>query len=111
MNSDNLTPFKALDLAVTRTGSQAAMAKLCDVSQPAVWKWLKESKQLPAEHVLTVERATGVSREMLRPDIYPPGLQAGIPFQTDPLEGRLAPSPDEHSCESRAESQSKADAA
>lgn len=81
MDPAHLSPFEALDLAVTRTGSQAAMAKICSVSQPAVHKWLTTSKQLPAEHVLKVEAATGVSRHDLRPDIYPRGLQDDSPFR------------------------------
>jgi DNA-binding transcriptional regulator YdaS (Cro superfamily) len=67
----NLTPFEALEIAVKRAGSQAKMAELCGVSQTAVWKWLQSSKRLPAEHILAVERATGVSRHDLRPDIHP----------------------------------------
>jgi DNA-binding transcriptional regulator YdaS (Cro superfamily) len=47
------------------------MARICGVSQAAVWKWLQSSKRLPAEHVLVVEAKTGVSRHHLRPDIYP----------------------------------------
>jgi len=66
-----LTPFEALQRAVERAGTQARMADLCGVSQTAVWKWLQSSKRLPAEHVLRVELATGVSRHDLRPDIYP----------------------------------------
>lgn len=65
------TPFEALNAAVTRSGSQSAFGRLCGVSQTAVWKWLQSSKRLPAEHVLKVERETGVSRHLLRPDIYP----------------------------------------
>lgn len=65
------TPFEALSDAVIRSGSQSAFARLCGVSQTAVWKWLQSGKRLPAEHVLTVERATGVSKHLLRPDIYP----------------------------------------
>lgn len=85
MDPERLSPFEALDLAVTRAGSQASLAKVCGVSQPAVWKWLNESKELPAEHVLKVEGATGVSRHSLRPDIYPRGLQDGVPHQPDVL--------------------------
>src|SRR3954470_15360776 len=83
MDAAHLTPLEALDLAVTRAGSQAALANICNVSQPAVWKWLKEAKQLPAEHVLRVEAATHVSRHALRPDLYPLGLQEGVPFNAD----------------------------
>lgn len=57
------------------------MADCFGVSQPTVWRWLNQSKQLPAEHVLTAEAATGVSRHLLRPDIYPlevPGPHAGF---------------------------------
>jgi DNA-binding transcriptional regulator YdaS (Cro superfamily) len=88
------TPEQALILAVNRMGSQAAMASLCGVSQTAVWKWLNESKLLPAEHVLKVECATHVQRHDLRPDLYPRGLQDGVPFCPDPLEGPLAVSGD-----------------
>jgi DNA-binding transcriptional regulator YdaS (Cro superfamily) len=61
----------ALAEAVEIAGSQTAFARICSVSQAAVWKWLQSNKPLPAEHVLTVERVTGVSKHLLRPDIYP----------------------------------------
>lgn len=67
----NSNPQKALRLATQMAGSQSAMARICSVSQAAVWKWLNRGKHLPAEHVLRVERATGVSRSLLRPDLYP----------------------------------------
>lgn len=49
------------------------MADAFGVSQPTVWRWINQSKQLPAERgeVLLAERLTGVSRHLLRPDIYP----------------------------------------
>lgn len=47
------------------------MADALGVSQPTIWRWLNQSKQMPAEHVLTAERLTGVSCHDLRPDIYP----------------------------------------
>lgn len=65
------TPFEALQEAVKVAGTQQAMAVICGVTQTAVWKWLQSSKRLPAEYVLRVEAATGVSRHHLRPDIYP----------------------------------------
>lgn len=67
-------PQTVLRAAVQAVGSQGAMARLLGISQPSVWKWLDKGKPLPAEHVLAVEAATGVSRHDLRPDIYPRDL-------------------------------------
>ncbi|MAO79608.1 MAG: cytoplasmic chaperone TorD [Nocardioides sp.] len=62
----------ALQLALDKAGSQVRLAEICGVSQPTVWGWLKTKKpRLPAEYVLKVEAALGVSRHELRPDIYP----------------------------------------
>lgn len=65
------TPFEALQAAVEKAGSQAEVARIAGVSAPAVWKWVQSSKRVPAEFVLKIEAATGVSRHDLRPDIYP----------------------------------------
>jgi DNA-binding transcriptional regulator YdaS (Cro superfamily) len=67
----NLNRFEALKLAVLRAGSQESFADAMGVAQGTVSKWLRLSKQLPAENVLTAERLYGVSRHDLRPDIYP----------------------------------------
>jgi len=72
---DNPTPFEALMLAVRRAGTQAALARIAGVSTTAVWKWVRYTKRVPAEYVLKVEAATGVSKHHLRPDIYPVGLR------------------------------------
>lgn len=61
----------ALSDAINVVGPQASFGRICGVSQAAVWKWLNVAGRLPAEHVLTVEAASGVSRHDLRPDIYP----------------------------------------
>ncbi len=66
-----LTPSDALKEAVAIAGGQSATARICQRSQAAVWKWLNNGKLLPAECVLAMESATGVSRHALRPDIYP----------------------------------------
>lgn len=64
------SPHEALKAALAKAGSQSALARICGVAQPTVWKWL-QTKRLPPLYVLTVEAATGVSRHHLRPDIYP----------------------------------------
>lgn len=58
-------------MAVERAGGQSGFARICGVSQPAVWKWLQSSKMLPGEHVLKVEAETGISRHLLNPKFYP----------------------------------------
>lgn len=69
--ANRFTPYEALKAALDRAGSQTKLAAICSVGQPAVSKWLQSSKRLPANYVLAVEAATGVSRYLLRPDIYP----------------------------------------
>ena len=83
------TRFEALKAAVAKAGSQSAFARICGVSQPSVWKWLQSSKQLPPEHVLKIEAATGVSRHDLRPDIYPlehPANPTAVPASPSAVE-------------------------
>jgi DNA-binding transcriptional regulator YdaS (Cro superfamily) len=85
-----ITPFEALKLAVKLAHGQSGLGRICGVGQPAVWKWLQSSKRLPAEHVLPVEAETGVSRHLLRPDIYPrenPSLHASCVSEPVPLCG------------------------
>jgi len=41
------------------------------IAPAAITKWLRPGGRIPAERVLTVERITGIRREILRPDIYP----------------------------------------
>lgn len=57
--------------AVRAAGSQSAFGRIVGRNQSTVHDWLSLEKPLPAEHVLTVEAATGISRHDLRPDIYP----------------------------------------
>lgn len=66
-----MTPHDALAAATARIGGQSALGRLIGVSQASVWRWIEGGKHLPAEHVLKVEAATGVSRHDLRPDLYP----------------------------------------
>jgi DNA-binding transcriptional regulator YdaS (Cro superfamily) len=63
----------ALVRAVKIIGSQSALARACKVTQAHVWYWLHKARHVPAEHVLTIERATdkAVTRHELRPDLYP----------------------------------------
>jgi Uma2 family endonuclease/DNA-binding transcriptional regulator YdaS (Cro superfamily) len=59
-----------LKTAVEIAGGQTALAEHIGSTQGHVSKWL-ERNYVPPEYVLPIERATGVSRHELRPDIYP----------------------------------------
>lgn len=69
---DGLTPYEALCTAIDILRSQAALARVCEVSPTAVWKWVQSSKRVPPEFVLRVEDATGIPCYVLNPDTYPP---------------------------------------
>jgi TorA maturation chaperone TorD len=55
-----------LDEAIRVAGGVGALARKIGISQPSVSNWAR----VPAERVLSVETATGVSRAVLRPDLY-----------------------------------------
>lgn len=63
----------ALQRAVDKAGSQAKLAVLLGgpIKQAHVSYWLRAQRRAPAEYVLAIEAATGVSRHDLRPDLYP----------------------------------------
>lgn len=56
--------------------NQSRFAEAIGTSQQLVSYWIRNGKLLPAEHVLETEKATGISRHELRPDIYPREDQA-----------------------------------
>jgi len=55
-----------LRAAIEAAGGVSELARRVGISQPSVSNWDK----VPAERVLAVETATGVSRIRLRPDLY-----------------------------------------
>lgn len=69
--NEYLTRYEALLAVRSCFKTEQEMADRFKVSQPTVWRWLNQSKQLPPQHVLAAEAATGVSRHFLRPDLYP----------------------------------------
>lgn len=68
---EELSRYEALVLCRDRAGSDSQMARDLGVPQPKVWRWINQSKQMPAEFVLLSEQLYGVSRHSIRPDIYP----------------------------------------
>lgn len=62
--------MEALERACKAVGNKKAMAKELGVGPSAISAWLTRGR-IPAEHVLKIERASGVPRTELRPDLYP----------------------------------------
>ena len=52
--------------AIEVAGSQVKLAKLLGISHQAINKW----RDVPTRHLVAIERATGVHRSLLRPDLY-----------------------------------------
>jgi TorA maturation chaperone TorD len=71
MNAD--ASLLALERAVELAGGQSALARAIGKSQSHIWHWLKVAKRVPAEAAVAIEKATGVTRQELRPDLYVEG--------------------------------------
>lgn len=54
--------------AIEKAGGQHALAQLLNVSQPTVHHYLYEN--CPPERARDIEKATGISRSQIRPDIF-----------------------------------------
>jgi DNA-binding transcriptional regulator YdaS (Cro superfamily) len=61
--------IKAIDTA----GGLTALGRKIGVTPQRIYNWRRSGK-IPANQVLAIERATGVSRHSMRPDIYPLGV-------------------------------------
>jgi len=59
---------RGLDEAIRAAGGVTELARRLGISQPSISNW----SRVPAERVVAVEAATGISREVLRPDLYRP---------------------------------------
>lgn len=64
-------PMKsAVKRAISKAGSQSELARLVGVTPQAVQQW-EAANRVSVRKALDVEKATGISRHDLRPDIYP----------------------------------------
>lgn len=60
----------SLERACKAVGGKKKMAGLLSVGPSAISQWLNRGR-IPAKYILAIERASGVSRHELHPDIYP----------------------------------------
>lgn len=74
---DNLQTSVAI--ACRAAEGQASLARALGIRQSTVSSWLRRGNELPAKFVIPVERAYGISRHDLRPDLYPPEERVPAP--------------------------------
>jgi DNA-binding transcriptional regulator YdaS (Cro superfamily) len=65
---------EGLRLAVEKAGSIRALARELGISAPSLLGW----RRIPSYRIIQVEMVTGIRREKLRPDLYRPGVGAGV---------------------------------
>ena len=73
-----------LERAINAAGGIAQLARKIGIAQPSVSNW----NRVPAQRVIAVEGATGVSRKVLRPDLY--SEPAVIDDTVDPIDAGRA---------------------
>lgn len=59
----------SIQVAVSRMGSQTALARAVNVTPQAVQMWVKLGR-VSINKLVEVERVSGVSRQQLRPDLF-----------------------------------------
>jgi len=55
-----------LEMLLAKVGNASRLATLIGVNKQAIYKW----QRIPADRLIDIEKATGIPREKLRPDLY-----------------------------------------
>lgn len=71
--------------AIDKAGGVAELARKIGIAQPSVSNW----NRVPAQRVIAVETATGISRRELRPDLYD-GSEPSAAHAVDPVDAGRA---------------------
>jgi TorA maturation chaperone TorD len=75
-----------LTRAIDKAGGVAELARKIGIAQPSVSNW----NRVPAQRVIAVEAATGISRRELRPDLYDESEFAAAQRAVDPVDAGRA---------------------
>lgn len=57
---------KIIENACEEAGGMRALGRAMGIPYQSIQAW----KEIPAQHILTIERVTGIPREQLRPELY-----------------------------------------
>ncbi len=74
---------QGLQSAIESVGGISALARALGLAQPSVSAW----QRIPAERVVSIETVTGLSRTVLRPDLFSPHAQS---IDIEPIEAMRA---------------------
>ena len=72
--------------AIYKAGGVAELARKIGIAQPSVSNW----NRVPAQRVIAVEAATGISRRELRPDLYDGSEPSAAAQAVDPVDAGRA---------------------
>jgi DNA-binding transcriptional regulator YdaS (Cro superfamily) len=64
------TELDALNRAIIIVGNQTKLASLIEKTPGHTTVWVNRDKRVPADMAKPIEEVTGVSRHLLRPDIF-----------------------------------------
>jgi DNA-binding transcriptional regulator YdaS (Cro superfamily) len=67
---DKFRRMNVIEQAIRMAGGSTKLGRELGITRQAVEAWKTKGRVVPPEHVLAIEKLTGVSRYELRPDIY-----------------------------------------
>lgn len=62
--------MELLSAIIEKSGGATKLAAHLDITYGAVMKWRERQSKIPAQYVLSIEKLTGVSRHVMRPDVF-----------------------------------------
>ena len=64
--------IEIVEIAAEKAGGAVALSRELGIKHSSLHSW----RRVPAERVLDLERITGVSRHVIRPDVFGPASEA-----------------------------------
>ena len=68
--SYNMIMKKITEIDIKKVPSYSEIARTLGVDRQVVWAWFQPGRRVPAERVAALAKATGLSRDVFRPDLF-----------------------------------------